>query len=180
MALTDPNLQNAAIALLDTLQSSGCPQGFDSDVQTFQQAYVNAGGVLPNDSGGRSGIDGLYGNNTSGALQATINANSGNAALAGFTAPPGCVAAASGGTAPSGGGGSSSNSSTSTTTSTASFVSAIPGGWWTVAAVTAVGAALVYESVGHHGVAGMHRATRGMHGHARKLLKRRGRPRRRR
>lgn len=179
MALTDSNLQNAAIALLDNLQSNGCPPGFDSDVQTFQQAYVNAGGALPNDSGGRSGIDGLYGNNTSSALQATINANSGSAALAGFTAPPGCV-----GVAPSGGGGggggATSNTSTTTTTSTASFVSAIPGGWWTVAAVAAVGAALVYESVGHHGVAGMHRATRGMHGHAHKLLKRRGRARRKR
>jgi hypothetical protein len=168
MALTDPNLQNAAIALLDTLQSNGCPPGFDSDVQGFQQAYVNAGGSLPNDSGGRSGIDGLYGNNTSAALQATINANSGNAALAGFTAPPGCVGAApSGGTTPvvvvPGG----STNTTTTTTTASMFSTATP---WLVGAALLAGAALIYESSKHPIGKHARKASRGMHKHAHSLV----------
>jgi hypothetical protein len=98
MALTDTQLQNDAVALLDSLQSNGCQAGaVDPSVQTFQQSYVNSGGTLPNDSNGSSGVDGLYGANTQNALQNVINANGSNSALANMSAPAGCNAAGSGG-----------------------------------------------------------------------------------
>ena len=90
MALTDAALTSAATALNDDLTSNGCQAVSNSNVQAFQQAYVNAGGNLPNNNDGSSGIDGLYGANTSAALQATINANPGTT-LGSYTAPAGCV-----------------------------------------------------------------------------------------
>jgi len=97
MALTDPNLQSNAVALLFMLHSSGCSPGFDADVQTFQQSYVAAGGVLPASTSAANGVDGLYGANTQAALQAVIDANPNNTDLSGETAPGGCVPPAGGG-----------------------------------------------------------------------------------
>lgn len=85
--LTDQTLQNDAIALLDDLSSNGCSTSADASVSTFQTAY-NAAGGSPALS-----VDGLYGNDTSAALQAVINGNSGNSGLANKTAPAGCVGA---------------------------------------------------------------------------------------
>jgi hypothetical protein len=179
--LTDSTLQDNALALLNALKSSGCTDGFDADTQTFQQSYVNAGGSLPNDSNGSSGVDGLYGANTAAALQAVINANPGNSALSNEVAPAGCVAAASGGSG--GGGGStvfSNGSSASSTSTMASIVGAVPGGWWTLGIASLAALGLVYESMKHHPMASApHRASKGMHHHARRVLKRRGRARRR-
>ena len=180
--LTDSTLQNNALALLNALKSSGCTDGFDADTQTFQQSYVAAGGSLPSDSNGSSGVDGLYGKNTAAALQAVINANPGNSALANETAPAGCVASASGG---SGGGGGntvlSNGSSATSTSSMASMIGNVPGGWWTVGIASLAALGLVYESMKHHPAGQVaHKATRGMHHHARRILHRRGKVRRKR
>jgi hypothetical protein len=92
MSITDLNVQSAATALLEDLQSAGCTDGFDQYVADFQNAWnqANAGQplVLAN---GSTGADGLYGPNTQAALQATLNA-SGTVQQA----PTGCVAAAPG------------------------------------------------------------------------------------
>jgi hypothetical protein len=92
MALTDTSLQNDAIALLDDLTSNGCQVAVMPSVQTFQQSYINSGGSLAK-------ADGYYGATAAAALQAVIDANQSNSALANQTAPAGCV-----GKAPSGGG----------------------------------------------------------------------------
>jgi hypothetical protein len=175
--LTDQQLQNDAIALLDHLQSNGCTDGFDASVQTFQQSYVSAGGALPNDSGGRSGIDGLYGKNTAAALQAVMNANPGNSALTNMTAPAGCVAAAPGGAGGGGGNTVFNNGQSATTVSTASMLPT--WGWFAIGAAVIAGAAMIYESAQHpHALRSAHR---GMKGHAHRLIgHRRGRARRRR
>lgn len=175
--LTDTGVLGAAQSLYNSLQANGCQQAVDPTVQAFQQAYVDAGGSLPADSGGRSGVDGYYGANTAAALQAVLNANGISA-----TAPAGCVGSASGGAG--GGGGStvlSNGQSATSTSSVASFVNNVPGGWWTVAAVAAVGVALIYEGTSHHAVmSGPHRAGKAIHHHARRVMKRRGKVRRRR
>lgn len=90
--ITDPNLQSAASALLSTLQSSGCTNGYDQTTADFQNAWnaANAGSPLVN-AQGQTAADGLYGANTQAALQATLNA-SGTVQQA----PTGCVAAAPG------------------------------------------------------------------------------------
>jgi len=94
MAIDDTSLQNAAIALFDDLSSNGCQQVASASVSTFQSAYnASAGGSLA--------VDGLYGAQSSAALQAVMNGNSSNSALANQTAPAGCVAQGGGG----GGGG---------------------------------------------------------------------------
>lgn len=95
-ALTDDAVQSAAGALLAELQSAGCTPGFSDSVQSFQQAYVTAGGQLPNDSNGATGIDGLYGANTQAALQSVLDAGTLQPPQ---TAPAGCVSPG-GGTAP--------------------------------------------------------------------------------
>jgi hypothetical protein len=143
--LTDSTLQSDAVVLLATLKDNGCPPNADADVQAFQSAYISAGGSLPNDSNGSSGVDGLYGANTAAALQAVINANPNNSSLANETAPAGCVAAASGG---SGGGGGSTTFSTGQSASTMSLLPA--WGWWTLGLAGLVGLGLVYESMKHH------------------------------
>jgi hypothetical protein len=66
--LTNAALLAAGQTLHDALIASGCVNGFDTNTQAFQQAWINAGGTLPNDSGGRSPIDGYYGANTAAAL----------------------------------------------------------------------------------------------------------------
>jgi hypothetical protein len=64
----------------------------------------------------------------------------------------------------------SNNSNSSTTVSTASMLPA--WGWWLVAGAAVVGVALVAESAMKHPLAqGPRHATKGMHHHARKLLK---------
>jgi len=86
--LTDATLLATADALYTALQTRGCINGFDQLVQNFQQAWVAAGGTLPNDSGGRSGIDGLYGTNTSNALaQIYTDALPGCVGVAAVTGP---------------------------------------------------------------------------------------------
>jgi hypothetical protein len=97
-ALSDPGVQSAAGDLMNALTSAGCTNGFDPTVQAFQNAYIEAGGNLPNDSDGSSGADGLYGANTQAALQAVLNAGVNQPPQG---APAGCVAPANGG----GGGG---------------------------------------------------------------------------
>jgi hypothetical protein len=67
--LRSPSLLGAANNLYNYLQSNGCQNAFVSQVQAFQQAWISAGGTLPNDTGGRSPVDGLYGNNTASALR---------------------------------------------------------------------------------------------------------------
>lgn len=93
-AMTDDAVQTAAGALLAELQSAGCTPGFSDSVQSFQQAYITAGGQLPNDSNGASGVDGLYGANTQAALQSVLDAGTLQPPQA---APAGCVAAGGGG-----------------------------------------------------------------------------------
>jgi hypothetical protein len=93
-ALSDDAVQSAAGDLMTELQSSGCTAGFSQSVQTFQSAYVTAGGNLPNDSGGASGIDGLYGAHTQAALQAVLDAGPNQP---GQQAPAGCIPASGGG-----------------------------------------------------------------------------------
>jgi hypothetical protein len=84
-AITDTQLQNDAIALLDSLQSNGCQTSNDPSVSTFQTSFNTAG------AGTTLAVDGLYGSNTQSALQSVINSNSDNSALANMTAPAGCV-----------------------------------------------------------------------------------------
>lgn len=93
-ALSDAAVQSAAGDLMTELTSSGCQPGFSATVQAFQSAYVNAGGNLPSDSNGSSGVDGLYGANTQAALQAVLDAGPNNP---GQSAPAGCVPAGGGG-----------------------------------------------------------------------------------
>lgn len=93
-ALSDDAVQAAAGALMTELSSSGCQQGYDATVAAFQTAFVAAGGTLPNDSNGGSGVDGLYGANTQAALQAVMNAGPNQPPQ---QAPAGCVSAAAGG-----------------------------------------------------------------------------------
>jgi LPXTG-motif cell wall-anchored protein len=93
-ALSDDAAQSAAGNLMTELQSAGCQPGFSQAVQDFQSAYVSAGGQLPNDSNGASGIDGLYGANTQAALQAVLDAGPNQP---GQTAPVGCVGTGGGG-----------------------------------------------------------------------------------
>jgi hypothetical protein len=93
-ALTDDAVQSAAGSLMTELQSSGCKPGYSATVQAFQNAFIAAGGNLPNDSDGSSGADGLYGNNTQAALQSVLNAGPNQPPQ---QAPAGCVGPASGG-----------------------------------------------------------------------------------
>jgi hypothetical protein len=93
-ALTDDDVQSAAGMLLAELQSAGCTPGFSDAVQSFQQAYITAGGNLPNDSDGSSGVDGLYGANTQAALQSVLDAGTLQPPQ---KAPAGCVGAGGGG-----------------------------------------------------------------------------------
>jgi hypothetical protein len=139
--LADPSLQSAAGALMDDLNSNGCQAGFDPVVKTFQQAFVDAGGSLPPDTGGGSGIDGLYGANTQAALQATLNAGPNQPPQA---APAGCVPAGSGG---SGGGGTVILPGGSTYTSTSTIMGLPAWAFWTLAAVVGGGAVLIAWSV---------------------------------
>jgi hypothetical protein len=64
----DQTLIDVATALNDSLNANGCTQNKDPLVSAFQAAYIAAGGTIPQDSGGRSPIDGYYGNNTAAAL----------------------------------------------------------------------------------------------------------------
>ena len=160
--LTDANVQGAAGTLLNYLQSTGCQAGFDPTVRDFQAAYVAAGGNLPNDSNGSSGVDGLYGNNTAAALQAVLDAGPNQPPQ---TAPAGCVGVAPGtgpvivvpGTAPV------VNNSSSTT------IMGLPSwAFWTLAAVVGGGAVLVAWSVLSKGGKGHARSihhARHMHAH---------------
>ena len=66
---TNQALIDAATALNDSLNANGCTQNSDPLVSAFQSAYIAAGGSIPLDSGGRSPIDGYYGNNTAAALR---------------------------------------------------------------------------------------------------------------
>jgi hypothetical protein len=84
--MTNLNLMSAAQALNDYLTTTGCSVAVIPQVQAFQQAWITAGGTLPNDTGGRSPVDGYYGANTAAALQLMFSG-----------APNGCVGAASGG-----------------------------------------------------------------------------------
>ena len=93
MALTDASVVSAAAALNDDLSSNGCQAVSNSNVSTFQSAY-NAAGGSP-----QLAVDGLYGANTSGALQATFAANPG-ATIGSYTAPAGCVTQGGGGSLP--------------------------------------------------------------------------------
>jgi hypothetical protein len=86
---TNANLMSAAQALYDYFQTTPCSVAVIPQVRAFQQAWIDAGGTLPNDTGGRSPIDGYYGANTAAALQQMFTG-----------APNGCVGAASGGTGP--------------------------------------------------------------------------------
>ncbi len=86
--LTNADLMAAAQSLYDWLGTNGCQVAVVPAVHAFQAAWIAAGGTLPNDSGGRSPVDGYYGANTAAALQQMFN-----------DAPAGCV-----GAAPSGGG----------------------------------------------------------------------------
>jgi hypothetical protein len=96
MSLTDATLQTNASFLISDLSSNGCQSVAATSVSDFQSSYNAAGGSPA------LTVDGLYGANTSSALQQVINANAGsNAAFAGETAPAGCVAQGGGG----GGGG---------------------------------------------------------------------------
>jgi len=96
MSLSASGLQSAASFLYGDLTDNGCQDVAKTSVSDFQAAYNAAGGSPA------LAVDGRYSPKTSAALQATINANDGNAALAGQTAPPGCVSQGGGG----GGGGS--------------------------------------------------------------------------
>lgn len=93
-ALSDSGVQSAAGDLMAELTSAGCTPGFSATVQAFQNAFINAGGNLPNDSDGSTGADGLYGAHTQAALQSVLDAGPNNPPQA---APPGCVGPASGG-----------------------------------------------------------------------------------
>jgi hypothetical protein len=66
---SNPRLVAAAQALYDSLNTNGCTNGFDQTTKDFQAAWIAAGGTLPQDTGGRSPIDGYYGPNTAGALR---------------------------------------------------------------------------------------------------------------
>jgi hypothetical protein len=158
--LTDDAVQSAAGTLLNYLQSVGCKPGFDPTVRDFQAAYVAAGGNLPNDSNGSSGIDGLYGNNTAAALQAVLDAGPNQPPQ---TAPAGCVGVAPGAgpvvVVPGG----------STVTNTSTTIMGLPAwAFWTLAAVVGGGAVLVAWSVLSKGGKG-HRAARHLAHHARHL-----------
>ena len=83
---SNPRLVAAAQALYDSLNANGCQQSSQSVVSDFQSAWIAAGGTLPQDSGGRSPIDGYYGANTAAALQQIYS-----------DAIAGCVGAAPGG-----------------------------------------------------------------------------------
>jgi hypothetical protein len=85
MSLNDHNLQNAALALYDDLRSNGCQAVATASVSSFQSAY-NAAGNSPH-----LAVDGLYGKNSSAALQAVMTAATNNSALDGQQAPAGCV-----------------------------------------------------------------------------------------
>lgn len=85
MSLTDHALQVAASFLLDDLRSNGCQAVAKTSVSDFQGAFNSAGGSPA------LKVDGLYGAKSSGALQSVINVNEGYPALAGETAPAGCV-----------------------------------------------------------------------------------------
>lgn len=83
--LTNSDLQAAGDALANALATQGCQPQSLPVVRAFQQAWVNAGGQLPSDTGGRSPIDGYYGANTAAALGVLHS-----------DAPDGCVGPASG------------------------------------------------------------------------------------
>ena len=66
---SNPRLVATAQALYDYLNTNGCQQTSVPVVSDFQSAWLAAGGTLPQDTGGRSPIDGYYGANTAAALQ---------------------------------------------------------------------------------------------------------------
>lgn len=90
MSITDAALQAAAQTLLTDLQTNGCSTTADTNVSAFQTAWnaSNAGTPLVLSSG-QAGADGLYGENTQSALQATLNASGADPPP---QAPSGCVA----------------------------------------------------------------------------------------
>jgi hypothetical protein len=103
-ALADPDVQAAASALMDYLQTNGCTQNSFAECSTFQSA-ANSAGLTPPIK-----VDGKYGPCTQEALQAVINAgwaatgNSGPPQLAPASCFPGtCVGGKY--VPPSGGGG---------------------------------------------------------------------------
>jgi hypothetical protein len=67
--LTDSTLTSMAQTLNDYLNANGCQQASLQVVSDFQAAWISAGGTLPQDSGGRSPVDGYYGPNTAAALR---------------------------------------------------------------------------------------------------------------
>lgn len=171
--LTDANVQGAAGTLLNYLQSTGCQAGFDPTVRDFQAAYVAAGGNLPNDSNGSSGVDGLYGNNTAAALQAVLDAGPNQPPQ---QAPAGCVGVAPG-TGPVvvvPGGGTVTNTTSTTIMGLPSWA------FWTLAAVVGGGAVLVAWSVLSKGGKGHARSIHhARHMHAHETRRRKGTRRRR-
>lgn len=137
-ALSDAGVQAAAGALLSDLQSSGCTQGVDPTVLAFQQAYIAAGGSLPNDSDGSTGADGLYGANTQNALQAVLNAGPNQPPQA---APAGCV-----GVAPASGGGGGTTPAVVPAT-TASSSSGMSSTTWLLIGAGVLGAGIIGYAV---------------------------------
>jgi hypothetical protein len=83
---SNPRLVAAAQALYDDLAGNGCRQASLPVVSDFQSAWIAAGGTLPQDTGGRSPIDGFYGDHTAAALRQLYP-----------DADPGCVGTTGGG-----------------------------------------------------------------------------------
>lgn len=136
---TNAALIAAASALSANLAANGCQPVFVQEVHDFQQAYTDAGGVLPQDSGNRSPIDGLYGNNTAAALRESDP-----------NAPAGCVGAGAAGGAPAAGGGtalSTTPSGQATLFSSmfdgSSSFFGLPSGYWVLGLVGLAVAAVV-------------------------------------
>ena len=138
--LQDAALQAAAQTLYTKLQQNGCQPVYDQDVFNFQQAFVSAGGVLPQDTGGRNPEDGLYGTNTSNALRQIYP-----------DALPGCVGAASAITGPA-------SAAVSTALGPSNpvsvyFADVMGGGqslWWTLGIVGLVGIAVWADAKEKH------------------------------
>jgi|ERR1700690_174429 len=123
---TNAALVAAASALSANLAANGCQPSFVQEVSDFQSAYIAAGGTIPQDSGGRSPIDGLYGTNTSNALRESDP-----------NAPAGCIGGATGASPTGGGGGGTALSTTGSSTTlfssmfdgSSSFFG-LPSGYW--------------------------------------------------
>jgi hypothetical protein len=166
---------NAAIALVNAYGSSGVPSSSDPLVSAYQSGWNSTGPTADT----VLTVDGLYGPLTASALAATLAVYNGVNGTA-YVAPQANSYSSGGGSATP----TAQQQQDMTTTAqsaTASIVGSIPGGWWTVAAVAAVGVALIYEGTSHHKMMGApHKAGKAIHHHARRVMKRRGKPRRRR